>query len=245
VVLGKIHAVSSALPDWNKNIQLNEGKGRESKTDVNRSKISKDFMSGDAEWLFQIDDDTTPPQDALVRLLKAQRDFIAGVYFNPRPPFNPIAYIREDDGFYTAVYGYPQGTLIQIDSVGMGCTLIHKSVFQKIYDNHRVFQRQNGSIFAMHNDNVFGTLPADPFVKKTRTIKDGMFSEPVIEVNKDERPFPYYAMEYARTEDHHFCELAASVGVKPWLDTTITCEHWKLKDVGKDDYDQEVYGWIK
>ena len=247
IKIGSIHAVSSAVPDWNKNNMILEGKGRAEKTDVNRVKITRDFLSGKADWLFQIDDDTTPPPDALARLLTAQRNFIAGVYFNPSKPHNPIAYLRDEtSGLYEPLYGYPKGTLIQVDSVGMGCTLIHRSVFEKIYAEHRVFTRPDGSIFAIH-ESAIRDNPAvfnDGFTTTKAYIENGFYHVPVVEVEKDERPFPFYAMEYGRTEDHWFCELAANVGIRPWVDTTVTCGHLKLRSTDEKTYDEEALSWM-
>ena len=228
IEIESVIGVTSALPDWNKNRVIFE-KGRLDKTDSNRGTLAKTFMNSDAEWLFQIDDDTTPPADVLSRLLKADRDFIAGVYFNTRPPYNPIAYFRSDNGMYSAIEDFPKGTLIQVDSVGMGCTLIHKSVFLKIMDQFEVYRRPNGSLFPLHisqirDDKVYEGKNREPF------LSGGVVRFPVIKANKFEQPFPFFAMEYGRTEDHHFCELADQVGVKPWLDTDIKCGHWKIAE---------------
>lgn len=239
IEITKVITMSSALPDLNKNTFLETQKGRLSLTDANRVEIATGFLDTDADWLFQMDDDTVPPYDVITRLLKAKRDFIGGLYFLPKPPYNPIAYYRQDNGLYFPVYNYPKGQLTQVDSIGMGCTLIHRSVFEKIRDAHEVFVRPNGSLLAVLKDKVLDHKKQ--YEKQKEYIANGVYHLPVIPTDpEDSRTFPYYAMEYGRTEDHHFCELAAAVGIKPWLDTTIVCEHWKMQKVTVEDYDREI-----
>jgi hypothetical protein len=236
IQIGRIHAISSALPDHNKNNMIT--KKRNQLTDMNRNEISGGFLDGNADWLMQIDDDTVPPQDAIIRLLKSQREFISGLYFNTHPPFNPIAYYRHKNGLYNPVYDYPKGLLAQVDSVGMGCSLIHRSVFTKIRDAHDVYIRPDGSYFAFPKDRVKGKKLTGIADKKA-VIRDSELIIPVRLVDEDDtRVFPFYMMEYGRTEDHWFCELAANVGIKPWLDATVECLHIKPNHFGVENYDK-------
>lgn len=245
-------AVTSALPDYSKNNTVldrpeYEAKRRSELTDSNRGNIVENFLDGGSDWLWFVDDDTVPPEGALSHLLSLGRDFAAGLYFNPSPPFNPIAYIKRDDGLYNAFYGYAPGTMSQVDSVGMGCTLIHRSVFEKILDSHVLYQRATGSLVAVHKDRIYNTPGEFAFpIDENEYVEHGWLHTRLLPLTKgdddsDHRAFPFYSMEYSRTEDHHFCEMCASVGIKPWLDTNLVCGHLKPKEMTKDTYVEEWY----
>lgn len=245
VHINALYAISSALPDHNKSHTITqspfwnvEDKRRFTLTDANRTLGTQRFLDGPADWLWWVDDDTPPPKGALSKLLSAGRDFIGGLYFNPKHPHNPIAYLRRDDGLYHAFYGYARGTLTQVDSIGMGCTLIHRSVFLKIMEAHKVYQRPNASLIAVHKDDIV----VDPYdnrkIKETSVI-NGVLHMPLLPIEEsvdENRPFPFYALEYGRTEDHHFCEMADRVGIQPWLDTNVICEHIKPIPIGEKEY---------
>lgn len=233
--IGLIHQASSMLKDSNKNLLVEE-KNRDHMTDVNRLEVAGSFLDGESDYLFWIDDDTVPPKGAITHLLGLHREFVSGLYFLPAYPYNPIAYFRNENGTYSAYYGYPKGALVQVDSVGMGCALIHRSVYEKIKAEHEVFMRPDGSLCPMHKSQV---KDHKPFIGKNRKpfISNGVMHTPISPVeSRDDRSFPFYMLEFARTEDHFFCELADNVGIKPWLDTNVVCEHYKLKPFGEPEY---------
>lgn len=250
VKIGNILAMGSALPDINKNKVISGGiapatdKNRNEKTDANRVKIVEKFMEDDADYLFFVDDDTAFPTGTISQLLAHGRDFIGGLYYNPRSPFNPIAYMRGVNGLYQPIWDFPFGAVMQVDSIGMGCTLIHRSVFEKILAAYTVFQRFNGSIVAVPKNEIRdsrkprrGSKTPDQYITRgylrTRVT--------VVDTNDptENRPFPFFAMEYGRTEDHHFCELCAYVGIAPWVDTSINCDHFKHDGTTRADYKKE------
>jgi len=247
--IGRIHAISSALPDHNKNYILDdrqgvasaEEKGRNERTDANRSaivaaaagggKLPGGFLHGDADWLFFMDDDTVPPDGALSQLLSLGRDIVGGLVFLAKPPHNPTVYFRRDDGLYSALWNYTPGALMEVDSIGMACTLIHRSVFERIVEAYQLFQRPNGSIMPILASQVSGKIGRGEGMIE---VVDGVLHMPVEPVPADDkRPWPFFAMEYGRTEDHHFAELCAGIGIHPWLDTSIVCDHFKLKAVNR------------
>lgn len=264
IEIGQIMLVSSAMPDFNKcttvggqanwvDFAPQEEKGRNEKTDANRLAASKRFLSGDpdinwkADWLFWVDDDTVIPGDALSRLLALQKEAVAGLYFNPNPPKNPIAYVRNREGIgYRPLYDYPYGSLIQVDSVGMGCTLVHRSVFEKIMQEHVLYQRPTGALWPVHRSKIYNAN--DPFLAKqpdaaNEIVVNGWACHRVTKPGVDDnRAWPFFVMEYGRTEDHYFWELAAAVGVRPWVDTTITCGHIKPRSMEYAEYKEFVNG---
>lgn len=240
--VGKIRTSSGALPDSNKNSAIGQIKKRWNLTDVNRNQIiNTGFLNGEAEWIFWIDDDTVPPVNAIEQLVGAGREFIAGLYFLPDKPYNPIAYKRTRNNLYEPLYGFPKGSMVQVDSVGMGCTLVHKSVYQKIKDGFSVVVRNNGSVFPVLKSQIMKPVYTQHKKEVDPYVRAGVYHEQVVpQTEEDDRNFPFYLLEHGRTEDHFFCELAEKVGVKPYVDTTVTCAHWKHQATTVEHYDNEI-----
>lgn len=255
IKIDKIHAVSSAMPDHSKNKMLDDkqpqryqpkapaDEKRESKTDANRNKILNGFLYGTSEWLWFLDDDTVPPEGALEMLLSLNHPAVAGIYFLAKSPHNPIAYMRGDDGLYSALWNYPHAGIIEVDSVGMGCTLVHRSVFEKLQREFVTFQRASGALYPVHRSRIdVASLPE----AKSKTITGGTervnrmeLIIPLAHVHPDDpRPWPFFLMEHGRTEDHFFWELVAQVGIRPRLDTSILCRHIRELDFGWEHHHQ-------
>lgn len=262
IIINQVLGISSALPDVNKteivgnklpefDRELFETRQRARLTDANRSKITGSFMGGNtrgekSDWIFWMDDDTIPPDDVITRLLKANKPFVAGLYFLGRPPHNPIAYIKDSEyGWgYKALYGYQPGSMFEVDAVGMGCTLIHRSVYEKIMQAHNLYRRPDGTLYPVHKSKVLtnsAPLLDGQAPNTTELMVNGWLCQRAYQPHpEDNRSWPFYAMEYLRTEDYWFCELAAAAGVKPWIDSTIQCRHVKSYEVTVKDYEREL-----
>jgi len=225
-----VRTSSIALPDEGKNDLIDMT--RHSKTDTNRNALVYPFLNDDSDWIMWLDDDTIPPPLFITRLLEAQQPFVAGIYHVNNKYYHPLAYYRMEDGYYRPLVNYVLGELHQVDAVGMGCTLVHKDVYRKIFDEHELFSRYDGTIIPIHKDKI---------IQSDLTIEDNVVDGEVMKikvkhVDKNEYKFPYYMMEYARTEDFFFCELAEHVGYKPFIDTNVQCIHLKTKEISYEDY---------
>ncbi len=84
-----------------------------------------------ATHLFFLDGDVLPAPDTLVKLLKADRPIIGGVYRRRLPPYEAMAYRKSGKRWEPLTFKKTAG-LQKVDYVGTGCLLIHRSVFEKI-----------------------------------------------------------------------------------------------------------------
>ncbi len=238
VQVNRITAVGSAMVDSNKNYVISIGKKRETYVDSNRQEITEKFLDGNAEWIFWIDDDTAPPLLAITKLLSSGHDFISGLYFAKAEQRTPVAHLRVESGGYKSIEGYSPGTIMPVDLVGMGCCLIHRSVYERIMAGHTLFRNYDGMLFAFPNSE----LKDKELIKSERFkpyIENGVLHEPAIPAElREGEHYPFYVLANGRTEDIAFCELAAHVGIRPWVDTSVKCEHIGLSTVTEKDYEE-------
>ena len=127
-------------------------------TDQSRNHIVSHHLAGTSDAIWWIDDDVVPPAGALERLLALDAPIAAGVYYLGKPPCNPVIYQRREDGLYKPLWDYQVGEIIGADSVGMGCTLVRREVYERIQEEHVLFQRRrNGTLMPVHRDDVVET----------------------------------------------------------------------------------------
>lgn len=141
--------------------------------DKARDLSAETAIAEQAEYLFFIDHDVILPTKALLRLVARDADIASGLYFTrSKPPF-PLVFV---DGHPTM--DWTPGDVVQVDAVGMGCTLIRRELFEQL--------------------------------------------EP-----------PWFVTTGQGTEDTHFCRrLREELGIRPVVDTGISCVH---KDLATGD----------
>lgn len=93
-----------------------------------RNSACQHFLNSPAEWLFFLDSDVAVPHDGVVRLLRHGQPLISGMYARRSPP-HAIPVMLKDGVWITE---YPRGHLIEVDLVGAGCLLIHRTVLERL-----------------------------------------------------------------------------------------------------------------
>lgn len=106
-----------------------------------RNELVDRFMTTtDSQWLLMVDSDEQLSLEAFDKLVGSVHDkdrpIVAGLYFGAWPgEFYPTAMpliFRRQEGTtrFLPLVDYPTDELVEIDSAGTGCLLIHRSVFE-------------------------------------------------------------------------------------------------------------------
>ena len=98
------------------------------------------FIEGDYDYLFFVDADTVPPPESLAKLLMAKKKIISGVTCNLklcedgmlRPAPMVFEYFNKGDRESGLKPILRESGVEKVDSFGMSCCLIHKSIFKGI-----------------------------------------------------------------------------------------------------------------
>jgi len=93
-----------------------------------RNDICQAALHNKFEWVFFLDSDVIPPRDTIIRLISRQQPIISGVYCRRSPPHGIPVYIKNRQWGN----GFAPNKLIEVDVVGAGCLLIHRSVLEKM-----------------------------------------------------------------------------------------------------------------
>lgn len=104
--------------------------------DVTRESMVKTALEAGFEWIFFLDSDVILPKDALQKLFSHNQPLISGMYKAKKPNgFFWSSWMKgktpEGKDAFVPVASW-NGRLFEVDVVGTGCLLIHRSVFEGI-----------------------------------------------------------------------------------------------------------------
>lgn len=170
-----------------------------------RNRIAQMTIDGGYDYCLMVDNDVTPPPDALVNLAGHGEDCVSGYYLHRNEDNRPsdrtcVCKLKDENG--AAYFNYPleseytkqelaemrhSGTnLVEIHGGGMGCILIKRRVFEKL--------RYPWYDWVNYSDDHRGML----------------------------------------SEDLYFCEKLRKKGIPRYVDTRVACGHLFRRIEGAD-----------
>ena len=192
-------------------------------TDVSRNTIVDNFLKTDVEWLRWLDADNVDKAGSLRRLLDTRKSLVTGLYTKRDETLEPLAYFRTEDS-YERIADFTPGEIIPIEAAGMGGCLVHRSVFEDILKNYRVFNFIGGGIFRIHKDDIQGDVFDESVDELDGKLVDGVLHLRARQT-KMKRPFPFFILADGRSEDYGFYEMAERSGHKLWMDSGVEISH--------------------
>jgi hypothetical protein len=99
--------------------------------DMARNEIVRSALDAKAEWVFFLDTDVICPPDTIARLMSHNLPIVTGVYYTRAPPIEPAIWHEVKPSGKRAI-NFTSGQMVECDFIGMGCCLIHTSVFKNL-----------------------------------------------------------------------------------------------------------------
>lgn len=124
--------------------------------DMARNVLVKEFLKLNSEWAFWMDADMVLPKETLVRLLEVAKEkdakMVTGIYFQRGKKHFPVLWLRAEkteagkkiihespdeyvNNEYLGMFALPGPEAkepFKVRTAGMGCALIHRSVFETL-----------------------------------------------------------------------------------------------------------------
>lgn len=127
--------------------------------DAARNDLVERALKYDPDYIFFVDSDMILPDNIIDYLIGMNKDISSALYFMRAPPYKPIANIMKDKMF-CIINSVPLNQIIEVDSVGLGCCLVKREVFEKIKEkNEKIFntveQKINDKTQLLSEDTFF------------------------------------------------------------------------------------------
>lgn len=96
-----------------------------------RNSAAQLVMENGFQYCFFLDSDVICPPDTIIRLMAHRQPIVSGLYYRRNEPLFPVM-LRNVEAGREWIQEYRIPDLLEVDYVGAGCLLIHRSVFEKV-----------------------------------------------------------------------------------------------------------------
>ena len=114
------------------------------RVDIARNVAASQAYHSGAEYLFFWDSDVNPPPNIVPRLMLHGLPMVSGLYWRRHPKIFPEVFRKNAQGIPVPMTNDElkamQGSLIECDVVGLGCSLIHRTVLEKLAEKSERFR---------------------------------------------------------------------------------------------------------
>ena len=131
--------------------------------DMARNEIVRSALDNKCDWIFFLDTDVTCQPDIITRLVAHNLPIVTGVYFTRAPPIEPAIWNEVKPSGKKAI-NFTPGQMVECDFIGMGCCLVHTSVFKNISKPYFEWTLS----FEDENNPMMGRSEDFEFCKKVR-----------------------------------------------------------------------------
>ncbi len=96
-----------------------------------RNAAVEQCLSRGCQYLFFLDSDVVAPPDAILRLIRHDKPIISGMYCRRSPP-HAIPVMMRNHQWVTEIPSLGENPVVEVDLVGAGCLLIHRSLLERM-----------------------------------------------------------------------------------------------------------------
>lgn len=145
---------------------------------TNRTKLVETALQTDATHFFLLDDDVMPPPDVITKLLAPRLPIVCGLYMSKKSKgARGLSAWMSVNGGYASIAPDQAATLVQVDVIGLGCVMIHRSIFERTPKPWFVWESNGVSEDFWFCEKVAKELNIKPMVDMTvRCNHIGVFS---------------------------------------------------------------------
>ena len=211
------------------------------RVDIAKERLAELCLKNKVQWAFFLDDDTIPPSNTLLKMIKLWRSdskykVISGVYWSKSNPPVPLIFKGNLEGSY---WDWNTQDLIKADGAGAGCLFVDTDIFKKMskpWFSRNYYFEDPRTIYDVRKWQLVDQLGAE-FMQPTldrKKIKD--LQKKIEELGKTIRDAQKGKIDSnllktksgapCATEDLYFFKKAKEeLDLDLWIDCSIQCQH--------------------
>ena len=146
---------------------------------TNRTQLVRMALQRDATHFFFLDDDVIAPNDVIPTLLAPNLPIVCGLYMAKKTKSERglTTFMKVSEKGYATIGLEQAGRYVQVDVTGLGCVLIHRSVFERTPEPWFVWDPEGPSEDFFFFEKVFKEIGVKPVADMNcRCIHIGVFA---------------------------------------------------------------------